>query len=123
MIALWVWYTFPPLLTVTIKKDLNLTSAEVANSNIVSLSAKLFVRFVARPLCDQLGARKAFSLILLVGSVPIGLAPLVRNATGLYVIRFFIGILGGSFVPCQVWCTTWFDKNVVGTANALAGGK
>jgi len=25
-------------------------------------------------------------------------------------------------VPCQVWCTAWFDKNVVGTANALAGG-
>jgi NNP family nitrate/nitrite transporter-like MFS transporter len=37
-------------------------------------------------------------------------------------LRFFIGILGGSFVPCQVWSTGFFDKNVVGTANALAGG-
>jgi len=63
-----------------------------------------------------------FSLILLVGSIPIGLAPLIKDATGLYISRFFIGILGGSFVPCQVWCTGWFDKNVVGTANALAGG-
>ncbi|KAK5659874.1 hypothetical protein OQA88_13337 [Cercophora sp. LCS_1] len=122
MIAFWAWYTFPPLLTVTIKKDLDLTSVQVANSNIVSLVATLFVRFVAGPLCDMLGARKVFGLILLAGSIPIGLAPLVKDATGLYIIRFFIGILGGSFVPCQVWCTGWFDKNVVGTANALAGG-
>ena len=34
----------------------------------------------------------------------------------------FIGVLGATFVPCQVWCTGFFDKNVVGTANALAGG-
>jgi len=39
MIAFWAWYTFPPLLTLTIKKDLNLTQLEVANSNIVSLCA------------------------------------------------------------------------------------
>lgn len=44
------------------------------------------------------------------------------NASGLYALRFFIGILGGSFVPCQVWTTGFFDKNVVGTANALTGG-
>ncbi|KAL8646163.1 MAG: hypothetical protein Q9210_006289, partial [Variospora velana] len=37
-------------------------------------------------------------------------------------LRFFVGILGGSFVPCQVWSTGFFDKNVVGTANALTGG-
>jgi len=109
-------------LTVTIKADLNLTSAQVANSNIVSLASTLLIRLLAGPLCDQLGPRKVFSLILLVGSIPIGLAPLIRNATGLYISRFFIGILGGSFVPCQVWTTGWFDKNVVGTANALAGG-
>lgn len=36
---------------------------------------------------------------------------------------FLIGILGGSFVPCQVWRTTaFFDKNVVGTTNALTAG-
>lgn len=149
MIAFWAWYAFPPLvwyfvllppsasylwsavadnsyptkqLTVTIKSDLHLTSAQVANSNIVSLSSTLLVRFVSGPLCDKLGARKVFSFILLAGSIPVGLAPLVTNASGLYVIRFFVGILGGSFVPCQVWCTGWFDKNVVGTANALAGG-
>ena len=41
---------------------------------------------------------------------------------GLLTLRFFVGILGGSFVPCQVWSTGFFDKNVVGTANAFTGG-
>lgn len=57
-----------------------------------------------------------------MGAIPIGLAPLVQTANGLYASRFFIGILGGSFVPCLVWSTGFFDKNVVGTANAFAGG-
>jgi NNP family nitrate/nitrite transporter-like MFS transporter len=77
---------------------------------------------VAGPLCDQFGPRKVFGGLLLVGSIPLGLAPLVNSAEGLYVSRFFIGILGGAFVPCQVWTTGFFDKNIVGTANALTGG-
>ncbi|TPX18470.1 uncharacterized protein E0L32_011655 [Thyridium curvatum] len=110
------------LLTTTIKADLKLTTEQVANSNIVSLCATLLIRAVAGPLCDQFGPRIVFAGTLLVGAIPLGLAPLVQNATGLYVSRFFIGILGGSFVPCQVWTTAFFDKNVVGTANALTGG-
>ena len=40
----------------------------------------------------------------------------------LYALRFFIGILGGSFVPCQVWSTGFFDKNIAGTANSFTAG-
>lgn len=39
MAAFWAWYAFPPLLTVTIKADLDLTTAQIANSNITSLCA------------------------------------------------------------------------------------
>jgi len=122
MIAFWAWYTFPPLLTVTIREDLNLTPVQIANSNIVSLVSTFFMRFLAGPLCDQFGSRNVFASLILIGCLPIGLAPLVKDVNGLYVSRFFIGVLGATFVPCQVWCTGFFDKNVVGTANALAGG-
>lgn len=122
MIAFWAWYTFPPLLTVTIRQDLDLTPAQVANSNIVSLSSTLLMRLIAGPACDKFGSRLVFGGLLLLGALPVGLAPLVKDATGLYISRFFIGVLGATFVPCQVWCTGFFDKNIVGTANALAGG-
>jgi NNP family nitrate/nitrite transporter-like MFS transporter len=46
----------------------------------------------------------------------------LTNPRGLIALRFFVGILGGTFVPCQVWCTGFFDKNIMGTANSLAAG-
>ena len=80
------------------------------------------MRLIAGPSCDRFGPRYTFAGCLLAGAVPTFLAGAVTNASGLYALRFFIGILGGSFVPCQVWTTGFFDKNVVGTANALTGG-
>lgn len=60
--------------------------------------------------------------LLVIGAIPSGLAGTITSARGLYIVRFFIGILGGTFVPCQAWTTAFFDKKVVGTANALVGG-
>lgn len=122
LIAFWSWYAFPPLMSRTIKADLKLTNDDVANSNIAALTATLLVRFICGPLCDKYGPRKVFAFTLLAGAIPTALAGTVTTAGGLITLRFFVGILGGVFVPCQVWCTGFFDKNVVGTANALAGG-
>ncbi|KAL1595610.1 hypothetical protein SLS59_008248 [Nothophoma quercina] len=122
MIAFWSWYAFPPLLADVIAGDIHMKQYEVANSNIIALTATLIVRLIAGPMCDHFGPRLTFAGCLLAGAVPTFLAGAVYNASGLYALRFFIGILGGSFVPCQVWTTGFFDKNVVGTANALAGG-
>ena len=58
----------------------------------------------------------------MIGAIPTFLAGTISSAAGLYVIRFFIGILGGSFVPCQVWTTGFYDKKIVGTANSLTAG-
>ncbi|KAI5360375.1 Putative nitrate transporter NarK/NarU, major facilitator superfamily, MFS transporter superfamily [Septoria linicola] len=121
-IAFWSWYAFTPLLSLTIKKDLNLTTEQIANTNIAALTGTLLVRFVAGPLCDRFGPRWTYIMILLAGSIPTAMAGLVNSWRGLLALRFFVGILGGTFVPCQVWSTGFFDKNVVGSANALIGG-
>jgi len=60
--------------------------------------------------------------LLVMGAIPSGLASIVHSVHGLYIVRFFIGILGGTFVPCQAWTTVFFDKKVVGRANSLVGG-
>ncbi|KAJ5682446.1 Nitrate transporter [Penicillium macrosclerotiorum] len=122
MVAFLSWYAFPPLMTVTIKKDLHMTQEDVANSNIVALLATFLVRFIAGPLCDRFGPRLVFVGLLIGGSIPTAMAGLVTTPKGLIALRFFVGILGGTFVPCQVWCTGFFDKRIVGTANSLAAG-
>ncbi|ETN45069.1 uncharacterized protein HMPREF1541_09945 [Cyphellophora europaea CBS 101466] len=121
-IAFWSWYAFPPLMTVTIRRELEMTQADVGNSNIAALTGTLLVRFLAGPACDRFGPRWTYIGILAMGAIPTALSGLVRNVPGLIAIRFFVGILGGTFVPCQVWSTGFFDKNVVGSANALIGG-
>ncbi|KAK5082201.1 hypothetical protein LTR05_007344 [Lithohypha guttulata] len=109
-------------MTITIRRDLDLSTVDVANSNIAALTGTLIVRFVAGPLCDRFGPRYTFIGVLLCGSIPTALAGAVYNVQGLIALRFFVGILGGTFVPCQVWSTGFFDKNVVGSSNALIGG-
>ena len=106
----------------TIAKDIGASQTDVLNSNIVALLATLLVRLVAGPACDRFGPRYTFAACLLAGAIPTVLAGAVFNPSGLIALRFFVGILGGSFVPCQVWSTGFFDKNVVGTANAFTGG-
>lgn len=113
---------FSFLSTDVIKGDLHVSTAVVSNSNVIALTATLLVRLGAGYLCDHFGPRKTFALCLLAGAIPTFCAGGVTNAAGLYANRFFIGILGGSFVPCQVWMTGFFDKNCVGTANAIAAG-
>jgi NNP family nitrate/nitrite transporter-like MFS transporter len=121
-IAFFSWFAFPPLMAITLKKDLNLTKTDIANSSILGLTSTLLVRVITGPLCDKYGPRKVMAGLLLVGAIPTLFAGLAQDATGLMIIRFLIGVLGGTFVPCQVWTTTFFDKNIVGTANAFAGG-
>jgi NNP family nitrate/nitrite transporter-like MFS transporter len=101
---------------------MHLSQNQIANSNIIALVATLLVRAVAGPMCDHIGPRLTFASLLFIGSIPTALAGTAHNAMGLYFIRFFVGILGGTFVPCQVWTTGFYDKNVIGTANALVGG-
>lgn len=115
-VAFLSWFAFPPLIPEAIKTDLGLTAAQIGNANIVGLCATLIVRVVTGPLVDRYGPRKVMASILIIGAIPSGLAGTVSSAQGLYVIRFFIGILGGTFVPCQAWTTAFFDKSIVGRA-------
>ncbi|KAG0230861.1 hypothetical protein BGW41_002380 [Actinomortierella wolfii] len=106
----------------TIKADLKLTPHEISNANLTSVSATILARLIIGPLCDRYGPRKAMAGLLLLGSITLGLAGLSTNANGLITSRFFIGIIGATFVPCQYWASKMFSSNIVGTANALCGG-
>ena len=121
-VAFLAWFAFPPLIPDVIKSDLHLTNAQVGNSNIIALTATLFVRVAVGPFVDRYGPRKVMAWLLILGAIPSGLAGVAHNAQSFYVLRFFIGILGATFVPCQAWTSAFFDTSCVGTANALVGG-
>lgn len=121
-VAFLSWFAYPPLLHGTIDKDLNLTTAQVGNSNIVGLAATLLVRFAVGPFCDLYGPKRVMVACLVLGAIPTAFTPFVNSYSGVLAARFFVGILGGTFVPCQMWTTLFFDKHIVGRVNAFAGG-
>ncbi|GAA5821556.1 hypothetical protein JCM3770_006822 [Rhodotorula araucariae] len=121
-VAFLSWFAFPPLIPEAIREDLHLTSAEIGNSNVVALLATLVCRFAFGPLVDRFGPRLTMAAILVMGAIPSGLAGTISSVNGLYAIRFFIGILGATFVPCLAWTTAFYDKSIVGTANSFVGG-
>lgn len=120
-LAFTTWFGLQPLLP-TIRKELKLSKVDLANSGIAIVSATMGVRVLIGPLCDRFGPRRVMSLLLISGAIPMALTGLVRDRTGLIILRLAIGILGGCFVPCQFWTSSMFSPKVVGTANAIVGG-
>ncbi|GBC10495.1 hypothetical protein RclHR1_09680005 [Rhizophagus clarus] len=115
------WFSIAPLIP-TIKEDLKLTTSQVNSSNLTSIASTFFFRALIGPLCDRFGPKRTMATLLTISAIPVGLSGLVKDATGFITLRFFIGIIGATFVPCQFWTTQMFSGSVVGCANALVGG-
>jgi NNP family nitrate/nitrite transporter-like MFS transporter len=120
-IAFFIWFAIAPLLS-EIKEDLGLTKHELWTSSIAGVAGTIAMRFALGPACDKFGARIPYAILLCFASIPTACTGFVNSATGLAVLRTFIGTAGGTFVMCQYWSSRMFCREVVGTANALCGG-
>mmetsp|Transcript_23383 Transcript_23383/g.38081 ORF Transcript_23383/g.38081 Transcript_23383/m.38081 type:complete len:498 (+) Transcript_23383:136-1629(+) len=119
--AFFIWFSIAPLLS-EIRDSLGLTKGEIWTSSIVGVGGTIFMRFALGPACDKWGARIPMAALLCAASIPTACTGFVNSATGLAIIRLFIGTAGGTFVMCQYWTSRMFCREVVGTANALVGG-
>jgi MFS transporter, NNP family, nitrate/nitrite transporter len=93
-IAFFIWFAISPLLS-EIRSALTLTTQEIWTSSIVGVGGTIVMRFILGPLCDKYGARILFTGVLCFASVPTALTGVIQTATGLAVIRLFIGVAGG----------------------------
>lgn len=115
------WFGVAPLMPM-IRDQLNLTKSEVGNIIIASVSATIIARLLIGKCCDALGPRRTYTLLLIVGAIPIMLIGLSNSYTSFLLFRFCIGIVGASFVITQFHTSMMFAPNIIGTANALTGG-
>ena len=88
-------------------------------SNICSVAGTILMRFINGPLCDKYGARILMGVVLAAASIPCACTGLVQNATQLYILRFFIGLGGSTFVMCQYWTSSMFTKEVAVSHSSL----
>jgi NNP family nitrate/nitrite transporter-like MFS transporter len=120
-LAFFGWFGVAPLMAV-IRDDLNLTKAQVGNTVIASVAATIVARLVIGWAADRFGPRLTYSLLLVVGAVPVMLVGLANSYESFLLFRLAIGVIGASFVLTQYHTSTMFAPNVVGTANATTAG-
>ena len=115
------WFGLAPLMTI-VKTDLGLTKSQIGNIIIASVAATVVARIAIGKLCDSWGPRKTYSALLAICSIPVMTVGLVHSYEGFLLFRLAIGVIGASFVITQYHTSVMFDKKIVGTANAVAGG-
>src|SRR5687768_6492239 len=115
------WFGIAPLMPV-IREDLHLTKAQIGNIIIASVAITVFARLLFGWLCDKIGPRISYSILLIVGSIPVMTIGFSDSYESFLFFRLAIGAIGASFVITQYHTSVMFAPNVVGTANAMAAG-
>ncbi|HET6600042.1 MAG TPA: MFS transporter, partial [Burkholderiaceae bacterium] len=115
------WFGLAPLMPL-VRADLQLTSAQVADSVIASVAGTIFARLLIGQLCDKLGPRRVYAGLLALGALPIMGVGLVHGYEAFLVCRVLIGLVGASFVITQYHTSAMFAPSVVGTATATPAG-
>ncbi|MDE2008454.1 MAG: MFS transporter [Candidatus Omnitrophica bacterium] len=120
-LSFFAWFGIAPLMPV-VRHDLGLTKEQIGNCIIASVSITILGRLLMGWLCDRIGARRTYSALLILGSLPVMAIGLAHDYTSFLLFRLGIGVIGASFVITQYHTSVMFAPNCVGTANATSAG-
>ncbi len=120
-LCFFAWFGIAPLMAI-VREELHLTKAQIGNTIIASVSITIVARLIIGWLCDKIGPRIAYTVLLLVGSIPVMSIGFASDYTSFLLFRLGIGVIGASFVITQYHTSVMFAPNVVGTANATSAG-
>jgi NNP family nitrate/nitrite transporter-like MFS transporter len=120
-VCFFAWFAVAPLMP-TIRADLGLTPAQIANINIAAVCVTILVRLLIGPLCDRYGPRLTYTALLALGAIPVIAIAFAQSYESFLFWRLCIGAIGASFVITQFHTSVMFAPNIVGTANATAAG-
>lgn len=115
------WFGIAPLMPI-VREDLGLSKEQVGNIVIASVFATIFARLVIGRMCDTIGPRLSYTILLVISSIPLLFIGLSRSYETFLLFRLCISVIGASFVITQYHTSVMFAPNIVGTANAVAGG-
>lgn len=120
-LAFFGWFGIAPLMAI-VREDLHLTQQQIGDSIIAGVFITIIARLIIGPVADKIGPRKAYTYLLIFGSLPVIFIGLSQDATQFIIFRLMIGAIGASFVVTQFHTSLMFAPNIVGTANATTAG-
>ena len=120
-LCFFAWFGIAPLMKV-VRDEMALTQSQIGWLVIGSVAITVVARLLVGWLCDRIGPRRAYTWLLVLGSLPVMGIGLAQDFETFLVFRLLIGIIGASFVITQYHTSVMFAPNVVGTANATTAG-
>ncbi len=121
LLCFFAWFGIAPLMAV-VREELGLTKAQIGNTIIASVAITIVARLIIGWLCDRIGPRISYTILLIVGSIPVMTIGLSTGYESFLLFRLGIGVIGASFVITQYHTSVMFAPNCVGTANATSAG-
>lgn len=115
------WFGVAPLMAV-VRDELSLSQSQIGNIIISSVAITVIARLFIGWLCDKIGPRITYSVLLIVGAFPVMLIGLSDSYESFLLFRLAIGVVGAAFVITQYHTSVMFAPNVIGTANATTAG-
>ena len=120
-LCFFAWFGIAPLMAI-VRDELHLTKQQIGNTIIASVAITILARLFIGWLCDKIGPRKAYTWLLIFGSLPVMGIGLAHSYESFLLFRLAIGAIGASFVITQYHTSVMFAPNCVGTANATSAG-
>ena len=120
-LCFFAWFGIAPLMAI-VREELSLTKEQIGNTIIASVAITIFARLLIGWLCDRIGPRLSYTVLLLFGSLPVMAIGLSHSYESFLLFRLGIGVIGASFVITQYHTSVMFAPNCVGTANATSAG-
>ena len=97
--------------------------SDLVLSNALNVLGCVFLRIAIGAVSDRLfGARDLQVAIMAISLPAMFLVCTVTTGPGVVAARFFIGLIGSTFVTTSVWVSSMFVPKIVGLANATAAG-
>lgn len=120
-LCFFAWFGIAPLMAV-VREELSLTKEQIGNTIIASVAITILARLFIGWLCDNIGPRLCYTILLIFASIPVMSIGLATSYESFMLFRLGIGVIGASFVITQYHTSVMFAPNCVGTANATSAG-
>ena len=114
------WFALGPIEPLLLQSGF--TKSDVNLSNTLALASTIIIRFIVGPLCERYGSKVVMVTTLFFGGLLVCLTSTATTGQALMVSRFFVGMIGGSFVPCQFWISMMYSTKIVGFMSGSAAG-
>ncbi|MBI5659514.1 MAG: MFS transporter [Nitrosomonadales bacterium] len=120
-ITFYVWFNMAPLAS-TIMKETGLTLDQLKILAICNVALTVPMRVVVGMLCDRIGPRKTFCIVMWAMSIPCMMFAFASTFTEMLISRLILSAVGTGFVVGIAMTSLWFKPRDAGFAQGVEAG-